>query len=534
MRTGRAAPWEHGRVIYGPAGSDGTDPLVAVSLRHRDAVPLLPGIIAGASGLLGADGVAGSRIGVLAEQVAEAIFADPFNANFDLVIDVEVAHCPGGLVVRLRDQGAPSTFARGELPSHIASLIGLGFADDLDASTQGREGNLTEIFLSLPYAKIDLDDSATEVPSADDDTLTFRPMELDDIHGVSRLFFRTYGYTYFHVPYVFEPERFREYVASGAHLATVAVNSAGWVVGHLASEISKSGSTTGIIGMLAVDPAYRGRGLGGQLGLAHYGLLIQSGYVGQYTEAFAAHDRSQRLALASGAHECGILLGRTSSTLEIRELVESSDERSSVVILFGSIAPIPHRTSYAPAPYAETIQLIYAQNSLDRELAVGPIPEPDALPARSRFSVHLYRDDTTARVTLQEYGRDFDRALQEQLAGFRRAGFEYVFLLLPLGDPLTSHFGAGLRQLGLSFAGIYPELQDGDWLAVQAPLALDTDVDVSKIRLASEFGQKLLDFVVADFREARATRAAHERSRTRLARAIEVLEDPAPLEGLSD
>jgi len=511
----------------------GDAPIIRVSVKRPDAVALLPGVVAGAAALLGADGISGSRIGLLAEQVAEAIFADPFNAGIDLTIDVEVAHCPGGLVVRLLDEGAPSAFGRGELPSHIASLIGLGFAHDLDARTLGAAGNVTELFMGLHYPRAPVDDPLSEPgPRPEDDPVEYRQMRPDDVLGVCRLFFRTYGYTYSAVPYVFEPEPFSEFVASGRHVATVAVDASGRVIGHIASDGSKADAGACVVGMLAVDPDYRGRGLGGALAWSHAHLVMERGYVGFYSETVASHDRSQRLALAAGHTECGVLLGVVPSEVEFRDLAEDADQRGSVVIFFGTIAPVPHRTSHVPAPYADVISRIYAEASLDRAVIADAMPDFDAIPERTRFSVHLYQEAKSAKLTLESFGRDFDSKLQEQMSGFRRAGYEYVSLLLPLGDPLTCHFGAGLRPLGLSFAGIYPELQAGDWLAMQAPLGIDTEVDESSIVLASEFGRKLLDIVLEDFRHARASRAAHERSRIELARRVETREATAQ-EGVS-
>lgn len=509
-------------------GYGGDAPIVRVSVQRPDAVALLPGVVAGAASLLGADGISGSRIGLLAEQVAEAIFADPFNSGIDLTIDVEVAHCPGGLVVRLLDEGAPSAFGRGELPSHIASLIGLGFAHDLDARTLGAEGNVTELYVGLHYPRASVDDAPPEPgPRPESDPVEYRQMQPEDVLGVCRLFFRTYGYTYSLVPYIFEPEPFSEFVASGRHVATVAVDASGRVIGHIASVGSKADAAACVVGMLAVDPDYRGRGLGGALAWAHAHLIMERGFVGFYSDAVASHDRSQRLALAAGHTECGVLLGAVPSDVEFRDLAEESDQRSSLVIFFGSIAPVPHRISYVPPPYAEVVSRIYAEASLDREIASGTEPGPDALPKGTRFSVHLHQEARSAKLTLESYGRDFDSKLQEQMTGFRRAGYEYVSLFLPLGDPLTCHFGAGLRPLGLSFAGIYPELQAGDWLAMQAPLGVDTDVEESSIVVASEFGRTLLDIVLDDFRHARASRAAHERSRIELARRAETWEATA-------
>jgi hypothetical protein len=69
-----------------------------------------------------------------------------------------------------------------------------------------------------------------------------------------------------------------------------------------------------------------------------------------------------------------------------------------------------------------------------------------------------------------------------------------VYVDLPLADPGTQLLGGGLRELGFSFGGVFPNrLHDCDVLRYQH---VDrATLDVSDVELASDHGRELLDYV---------------------------------------
>jgi len=311
-------------------------------------------------------------------------------------------------------------------------------------------------------------------------------------------------------------------VRAGRHLATVAVTSSGRIVGHLASEVDEPGATTGRIGLLAVDPAYRSRKLSMQLGLPHLTRLIELGFVGQYTEAVTVHERSQKVALASGGHECGVMLAAQQPSMDFLGLGGEGAQRRAVMVIFGSFAPIPERVAHVPQAYADVTRTIYEQAVMPRTIRTAAPRDQLELAERSSFTLQLKHEASVAFVGVAEYGRDFDDQLLAQIEQLRLNHFEVIQLFLPLSDPATAHFGGGLHEMGLSFTGIYPEYADGDMLVLQC--LNNVEVDPDQIVVASEFGAWLLDFVLADRQTAMDRQTMRVRSRTRMARVFEALE----------
>ena len=70
---------------------------------------------------------------------------------------------------------------------------------------------------------------------------------------------------------------------------------------------------------------------------------------------------------------------------------------------------------------------------------------------------------------------------------------DWIGLDLPLGNPGGQEFCAALEALGFSFAGVVPELADGDVLRLQYLNNIDADLESAQI--ASEFGRELFGYV---------------------------------------
>lgn len=500
----------------------------SLHLADRGAAALVAQFTSDAVQMLGLDRLSGSRLGTLAQEVVGCIIDDAFDPDDILDVDVVVEREPGGLCVAIEDRGAPSSFARGDYPPTVADLVRLGFADDLVVRTEGRRGNRTEIRRNLHYSSLVEDPlfaAEAEAESAVDaatEEITIRPMVEDDVLGVARLFFRCYGYTAYQASIVYEPDRLAEYVRAGRHVATLAVTARGTVVGHLASEVDEPGATTGRIGLLAVDPAYRSRRLSGQLTLPHVVRLLELGFVGQYSEAVTVHDRSQRAALAAGGHECGVMLAAQQPSMDFQGLGGEGDLRRAVMVVFGSFAEIPERDSYVPQAYADVARRIYDEAGLRRTIRTATPRDEHALPEKTSFTLQLKHEASVAFVGVAEYGRDFDEQLLAQIDQLRMNHFDVIQLFLPLSDPATAHLGGGLHEMGLSFTGIYPEFAHGDMLVLQS--LNNVVVEPDQIVVASDFGRWLLDFVLADRQTAADRQVMRMRSRTRMARVFEALE----------
>ncbi len=504
-----------------------------VSTAH--SVSLFGGMAESAATMLGVGAADATRLRALTLEVAEAMVREAFADADEIDMDLEVARSAGGFKLVLADRGAPLDLSRGGYPPRVADLVRLGFGDGLDMTYEPRKGNRAVISKNLSYHSIDADAefvagveaesaASTDIPmnESGEPLLEIRAMEPGDSLRVARLFFRCYGYSAAYSTLVYEPEKMSEYVAAGRHFGTIALTPAGRVVAHVASEIERPEAVTGRIGLFVVDPDYRGFKIGTKVGLAHLTRLLERGIVGQFTEAVTVHTASQRPALATGAHEVGLLLAGQPPQLSFTGFEGTEGRRKSALMFFGRLGEVPHRTVHVPHVYREIIERIYQEADLPREVLSDFNARAVEDSAETRLTIKLSHETGVARIRVDRYGADFLETLQQQVGQLQLNRYDVILVYFPLSDPDTSMYASGLQELGLSFGGVYPEYGDGDVLVLQS--LNNVDIDPDDIKVASPMGEYIRDFIISDARQASDRVARHTRSRARMARIYEVLE----------
>lgn len=504
--------------------------LCRLHIDSRTSIDLAAGLVDSSAELLGVGAAPRIRLQALTLEVIAAVVKDAFGDTDEIDLDMEVLRTAGAMKVVLQDRGAPLDFGTGGYPPRVADLVRLGFADDLDFSTQGRAGNRTQITKKLTYQSVDeaFIEETKALPSPDpviDEegkaVIEVRPMTADDVIGVARLFFRCYGYSVSYAPVVYQPDKLRELIDDGYHIGTVAVAPDGTIIGHVATEVNTPGANVGEVGLYAVDPRYRKLGVGMKVGLGHAGRLYGSGFVGQYTRAVTVHVRSQKAALLSGGREMGVTLAAQAGDLQFRGFDTEEDQRKAVVTFYASFGNTPERTVYVPPTYAEVVNRIYEHAQLPRTVVAHFERQPDIPNETSVFNVALKHETGIGMLEVRTFGRDFLESLQAQVQQMRLNRFELIIVAFPLGDPLTAHFASGLQELGLSFSAILPEYADGDVLWLQS--LNNVEVVPEQVQVASEFGEYLRDFVIHDMQQATDRLAVRDRSRAHMSRIYEAL-----------
>lgn len=509
--------------------------LCRLAITSRAGVPLASGVVEQSADLLGLGAADRSRLGTLTHELVDAILREAFGGADTIDLELEVTRITGALRFVIRDRGAPMDFGRGGYPPRVADLIRLGFADSLDVQYEARQGNRTELTKHLSYTSLASDaefaaamaaEPAEEVPlDADGQAIVdIRPMTADDCVGLARLFYRCYGYTAAYASLIYEPERLAEYVSAGRHVATVAVAPSGRIVAHLASTVEDPTAITGRAGYYAVDPSCRRLNIGLRVTMVHIPRLLDMGIIGQFSEAVTVHLGSQKSALHNGGHEVGLMLARQAADLDFQGFEEDQELRKAVVLFYIPLGVTPHRDVHVPPAYRQVVERIYSDAGLDRTVITDSTRDAEGAATETRFTINLRHDTGLAHLTVESYGQDFLAALQQQVAQFLLNRFDLILVYLPLGDPLTSYFGAGLQELGLSFCGVYPEYHDGDVLVLQH--LNNVKIDPEQILVASPMGEYLREFALADLHQADNRQAMLSRSRAHMARLFDAIEEP--------
>jgi len=505
-----------------------SDVVLKMSLTHSSTLGVAARAVADTVGALGLAPAARTHLEALMSEALTAVIADSFDGSEEIDVDVNVSHEPGRADILLKQRGAPSTYVSGELPIRLETLLSLGYADSMHFASDGIKGSELRISRELTSSTLKDDPSFLEDAEKDDendlvvatDDMVIRPITGDDVVEVARLYFRTYGYTKIGTSWLYEPDVFRHKIETGIHEGMVAVLPSGRIVGHTGLVRPTSDSFTASGGPAAVDPAFRERGIVTLLDEAFMPRIIELGLRGIYVEGVTAHPASQAGARRVGLRETGLVLARQPADVEFLGFDGPRGFRRAMVILYRSFGEPVAQTAHVPARYVEIMERIYGEVGLSRIIESDAGRTPTDLVSESRFNTELLAATKHAQIRVVEYGQDFVAALQHLIVRFESERFEAITVHLPLMNPLTAYFGAGLGELGLSFNAAFPEQELGDELVLGVNLS---EQDPETIQVASDFGKELLDYVIADRDRVTGALQSRARSRASMARILDAL-----------
>ena len=293
------------------------------------------------------------------------------------------------------------------------------------------------------------------------ENVTIRRLALADVAGVSRCFERCYGTSYV-VGDFYDPAALGARIADGSLRSVVAVADSGEIVGHMAVAIRDPRACTVDAGNSIVDPRYRGRQIVERLASAVVELCRDGGFIGFHHYPTTAHPIMQRLAVATGGIETGVMLDYVPATTEYRQLDGVPRVgRLAVVVVYQPLAPTPERRVFVPAGLAAAIDEIYRVGRLPRVTSVGLEPLPSSA---TRLESHFEPRRSLLRLDVAHAGSD----LAERAGSIvRGAAAEVQQVDVRMGEASLGAAVDALRGLGFFFSAVLPEFLDGDVLRLQ-------------------------------------------------------------------
>jgi hypothetical protein len=93
-----------------------------------------------------------------------------------------------------------------------------------------------------------------------------------------------------------------------------------------------------------------------------------------------------------------------------------------------------------------------------------------------------------------DIGLDLEELVKFRLRELCLRKIDCIYIDLPLPHPATPKICASLEMIGFFFAGVIPEMSEGDVLCLQ--YLNNVDVDLENVQIASDFGKELLDYVI--------------------------------------
>jgi hypothetical protein len=318
------------------------------------------------------------------------------------------------------------------------------------------------------------------------------PPQRRDAPAIARCFLAVYGHRYVH-PEVFSPRHYWAKVENGDLIPVVARDGQGEVVGHLALERGP-GTQVAERGEAVVLPAHRSHGLLERMTERLSEEASKHDLQGIYAEPVTVHTYSQRNDERAGMPVCAVLLGVNPESFHPKDTPCIAGQRQSYLRTFRFIKPPASRVIYAPKPYREMLNNIYASLGVPLSDAAGNrYPPPHS--------------QTSMNVNGRGYGVIAFERIGEQAAielgqAFRdvcEMGAHSVQLTAPLDDPALPDLTEAARGLGLFFCGLGPSFANSrDLLLLQF---LTEPLDTGKLQIFTDAAKDFLRFIDSDRRK---------------------------------
>jgi len=290
-----------------------------------------------------------------------------------------------------------------------------------------------------------------------------------------------------------------------SRLLSVGAVAEGRIVGHIGTRIVASGAPVADTIAGIVHPDYRGRGLTAAMGTEMVARYRDRGIVGARHVATGAHDRTQRLIVASGGVATGILLGHVAAGTQYRGIPHRFGRaRIGVVVYFQPYGRLAALDVYVPTRY-QFLDDLYRDLHLERRLLEGPSN------GRSlddwNGSVDHDRRQGISTLCFGALSASTVRSAAEVLTAARGHCEEIAYADLPLADARTPAAADLLHDEGFHLGALLPGTGTSETLRLQR-IAPDLAAPEA-IVTASDGGRALLERICREHREA--GRAAERR-----------------------
>ncbi len=324
-----------------------------------------------------------------------------------------------------------------------------------------------------------------------------RPLRASEAVRLGDAIRSAYGDTY-DSPWVYDAHEVARRIAEGLLVSAIAETDDGTLLCHAAMSFRRPHDPVGHVGQAVTLPEARGHHLFVSVKRHLVYLAKKRGLAGLYSEATAAHPYSQRANVELGAQETGFLLGWIPATVDNNAAGGPEAEarrRQSAALFYLRTSFKPARPVFASARHRQMTHEIIAACRLHARLADPP--RRARLERHSALHSQVHADHNVAVLTVTKPGADLAGAVAALRRRHFERGVDAVYVDLPLELHQSALAAEDLEDLGVSFAGIFPNTRDhGDVLRLQSLNGVV--VSAADVVVASDHGRRLLDYVLAD------------------------------------
>jgi anti-sigma regulatory factor (Ser/Thr protein kinase)/RimJ/RimL family protein N-acetyltransferase len=407
------------------------------------------------------------RIQYASEEILSSSIESSFEVDEIEDIEVEISKISGGIEIVIRDKGFPFNPFRKKDPDisdlsydlsqqDISEHLIQKLVDSAAYNNLGKAGKETRLVLYSQNLRIDsLIDHQTEVSTGqvtDDPYDRVRFFENEDAYNLSKLFYKSYGYSYIN-EIVYFPERILHNIKTGKMHSAVAVSKSGTVIGHLALYEPDSSKEITEWGMGISDPMYRGQGIMNDYAefiLKHAENLR---YKGIFGHTVTTHVFSQKMSSKYDFVTCALLVGYAPS-VSFKKISTAPDQRESVFVDFKYIDKPENASLFFPSKFKDIILEIY--ESLGVKVN-QPDSESDCeYHVEQKISEEVVSALNTVNIFIHKMSTETVTEVRKITKHYCSNKIDNLFLYLNMEDKVSMSKCYLFEELGYFFAGIFP------------------------------------------------------------------------------
>jgi len=408
--------------------------------------------------------------------------------------------------VIIREQGVPFDPSEVKYDSERAvdegNFDGAGYAvveycvDEVHFLNKGEDGKefrlvqRTEARHIVDLEPADLVQSLAPEVRDEDVSYSLGPVDPTDATDISKLMYRTYGYTYSKDD-LYYPNRVRRALRNDEKFGVMVRTDYDAAVGYFAV-LRHGDSALGEVGEAAVDVHHRQQGLMTRMLEALIQQAEDEGLLGVYGEAVTAHEISQRANARFDFVSTALNLAYQPSE-RFTGLLDEYPQPISNLIDFKPLVPYDTVTPYLPAPYEDLLRTLY--DALGA-VVIQPTEGSEELPKEARIDARIEYKFEHAILVVERAGEDVVSQVEQTIRDLNGTALNALYVDLPLHSPHTPRLTDQLREAGFIFAGLVPRFhRELDHLRLQRPLV---DLDLDEIVLYSDLAHRIKEQIAEE------------------------------------
>ncbi len=342
------------------------------------------------------------------------------------VIEVDIIEFENGLRIDIRDWGEPMSWIKTRaVPINLKEDKGFNrvykLVDQFEFYNLGKEGKKFSIikFIELHGEKIE--DLKTNQPTQiKEGEIIIRKFQKGDEEAIAKLIYRNYGYTYLKDLFYF-PKKILENENKKIYSVIAQIDDE--IIGHFALIKSKD-SNIAEVGVVVVDPRYKGRGIMGKMFDKLIDWAKELKFDAIFGEAIMFHPFSQKSNLSHGFCETALVLGRVNEDTSIKDnTISQKQERGSVLIGYKIFNPLMKKI-HIPSRYLDKIEEIYSKC---KNISYKKIKTSSKRDEHTKFAYFNDPLSNTAVLVIDKAGEKFEEKFDVLLEYARNKHSDMIY-----------------------------------------------------------------------------------------------------------